>query len=93
MAADGRTAEEVRIGVGAAAETPARFEDLDASLVGTELSDAAVRAVAEQYAERMDMLDDMRGSAWYRDQMVRVWVRRALQDARSAAHAGAAQAA
>lgn len=93
LAADGRTAEEVRVAVGAAAETPQRFEDLDQSLVGTDLGDAAVRAVADEYAERMDMLDDMRGSAWYRGQMVRVWVRRAIEDAVAAARAGAAQAA
>ena len=93
LAGDGRTAEEVRVAVGAAAETPQRFEDLDQSLVGTELEDAAVRAVADEYAERMDMLDDMRGSAWYRGQMVRVWVRRAIEDAVAAARGGAAQAA
>jgi carbon-monoxide dehydrogenase medium subunit len=93
FAADGRTAEEVRVGVGAAAEIPQRFEDVDETLVGTELSDAAVRSVAEQYADRMDMLDDMRGSAWYRGQMVRVWVRRAIEDAAAAARGGAAQAA
>ncbi|MEA2622472.1 MAG: hypothetical protein QOH61_1382 [Chloroflexota bacterium] len=90
---DGRTAEDVRVAVGAASETPQRFTDLEQIAVGTELGDATLREIADGYAERMDMLDDMRGSAWYRDQMVRVWVRRALQDARSAAHAGAAQAA
>lgn len=93
MAPDGSVAEEVRIAVGAASETPQRFEDLDASLVGTDLGDAAIRPVAEAYAERMDMLDDMRGSAWYRGQMVRVWVRRALEDALAAARAEAARAA
>jgi carbon-monoxide dehydrogenase medium subunit len=93
MSADGSSAEDVRIAVGAASETPRRFPDLDASLVGTELGDAPVRAVADAYAERMDMLEDMRGSAWYRGQMVRVWVRRALEDARTAALAGAVRAA
>lgn len=93
MSADGRTAEEVRIAVGAASETPQRFDELDAQLVGTDLSDAVIRPVADAYAERMDMLDDMRGSAWYRGQMVRVWVRRALEDARSAALSGAVRAA
>jgi carbon-monoxide dehydrogenase medium subunit len=93
LGADGHTAEEVRIAVGAASETPQRFEELDASLVGTDLGDAAIRPVADAYAERMDMLDDMRGSAWYRGQMVRVWVRRALEDALAVAKGGAARAA
>ena len=49
------------------------------------LSDAVIRAVADAYAERIDTLSDMRGSAWYRTEMVRVWVRRAIQRARAKA--------
>jgi len=93
LAADGRTAEDVRVAVGAAAEIPQRFPDLEQELVGRELDDAALRRIAEGYAERIDTLDDMRGSAWYRTQMVRVWVRRALEDARSAAQGGTIRAA
>lgn len=93
LAADGRTAEDVRVAVGAAAEIPQRFTELEQELVGKELDDAAIRAIADGYAERIDTLDDMRGSAWYRTQMVRVWVRRALEDARTAAQGGDAQAA
>ena len=93
LAADGRTAEDVRVAVGAAAEIPQRFADLEQQLVGKELDDAALRSIAEGYAERIDTLDDMRGSSWYRTQMVRVWVRRALEDARTAAQEGASQAA
>jgi carbon-monoxide dehydrogenase medium subunit len=78
---DGRTADDVRIAVGAAAETPQRFPDLERELVGGELDEASVRRVADAYAERIDTLDDMRGSAWYRKEMVRVWVRRAVQHA------------
>ena len=35
---------------------------------------------AEGYAESIETLEDMRGSAWYRTEMVRVWVRRALTE-------------
>ena len=93
LAADGRTADDVRVSVGAAAEIPQRFPELERELVGKELDDSAIRSIAEAYAERIDTLDDMRGSSWYRTQMVRVWVRRALEDARRAAQEGSAQAA
>ena len=93
LAGDGKTAEDVRVAVGAAAEIPQRFPELEKELVGKEMDDAAIRAIAAGYAERIDTLDDMRGSSWYRTQMVRVWVRRALEDARTAAQQGASQAA
>jgi carbon-monoxide dehydrogenase medium subunit len=92
LAADGRTAADVRVAVGAAAEIPQRFLDLDGAATGGELDDAAIRTIAEGYAARIDTLDDMRGSAWYRTEMVNVWVRRALEDARAAAQAAAAGA-
>jgi carbon-monoxide dehydrogenase medium subunit len=85
LAPDGQLAEDVRVAVGAASETPQRFPDLEATLVGTELSDAGIRAVADGYAERIDTLDDLRGSSWYRREMVRVWVRRVLESARERA--------
>jgi carbon-monoxide dehydrogenase medium subunit len=94
LAADGKTAEDVRVSVGAAAEIPQRFPELEKELVGKDLDDAAIRSIAEGYAERIETLDDMRGSSWYRTQMVRVWVRRALEDARTAApREGTSQAA
>ena len=83
MAADGQTCANLRVAVGAAAETPQRFPEVEALAHGQTLSDSLVRAVADAYAERIDTLSDMRGSAWYRTEMVRVWVRRAIEHARS----------
>jgi carbon-monoxide dehydrogenase medium subunit len=93
LSPDGSTAEDVRVAVGAAAEIPQRFPELEQNLVGKPLDDSAIRSIAEGYAERIDTLDDMRGSSWYRTQMVRVWVRRALEDARNAARGESSQAA
>ncbi|HET9457661.1 MAG TPA: xanthine dehydrogenase family protein subunit M [Candidatus Limnocylindrales bacterium] len=89
LAADG-TAADVRVAVGAAAETPQRFGDLEAAARGRRLEPDVLAAIADGYAERIETLDDMRGSAWYRTEMVRVWVRRAIEHA--AGRAGGAPA-
>jgi carbon-monoxide dehydrogenase medium subunit len=79
---DGQTCEDLRVTVGAAAETPQRFADVEQSALGTKLEDEVVQTIADAYADRIDTLSDMRGSAWYRTEMIRVWVRRAVQHAR-----------
>jgi carbon-monoxide dehydrogenase medium subunit len=69
----------VRVVVGAAAETPQRFPELEARASGG-LDAVSIAAVADGYADSIETLADMRGSAWYRTEMVRVWVRRALTE-------------
>lgn len=83
--ADDGTFADVRVAVGAACEVPARHADLERAASGTDLGDDVIRALADGYAARVDALDDLRGSAWYRTEMVGVWVRRALTAARDAA--------
>jgi carbon-monoxide dehydrogenase medium subunit len=80
LAADG-SAEDVRVAVGAAAETPQRFPDLEAAARGQRLDPDVLAAIGDGYADRIETLDDMRGSSWYRTEMVRVWVRRAIRRA------------
>jgi carbon-monoxide dehydrogenase medium subunit len=75
---DGGRLEELRVAVGAASETPQRFPDLEEAATGRPLDEALAAEVAEGYAERVETLDDMRGSAWYRTEMIRVWVRRTI---------------
>lgn len=89
FAPDG-SCRDLRVAVGAAAEIPQRFPELEAELRGQKLSETVLRDLADAYADRIETLDDMRGSAWYRTQMVRVWVRRAIEHA--AAEAGRAAA-
>lgn len=84
LAGDG-TCTRLRLGIGAASGVPQRFPDLEAAAVGVTLDEEVARQVADRYAERIDTLADMRGSSWYRTEMVRVWGRRALL--RSAARA------
>ena len=75
--AAGRCAE-ARIGLGGAAPTPIRAERAERALRGEPLTDSTVRAVAEAAAGEADPLSDLMGSADYRREMIRVWVRRLL---------------
>jgi carbon-monoxide dehydrogenase medium subunit len=79
---DGRC-QQAEVVVGAVADRPQRFPDLLAALVGQPLDPAAVAAVAEGYAARIDPITDLRGSAEYRRRMIWVFVRRALRVALS----------
>ncbi|MGH7716473.1 MAG: FAD binding domain-containing protein [Vulcanimicrobiaceae bacterium] len=85
FAEDNRTCEDVRVVVGAVASTPQRFRDVEALAMSRELTPALAQEIAEEYADRIDPLDDLRGSSWYRREMIRVWVRRALENAYAAA--------
>jgi carbon-monoxide dehydrogenase medium subunit len=78
---------DLRVAVGAVAETPQRFPEIEAMARGRgrNLDEQTIRAIADGYAERIEPLSDMRGSAWYRTEMVRVWVRRAIQHAHEGA--------
>jgi len=73
---------DLRIAVGAAVETPQRLKDAEAMAHGHALTGELVAAIAEEYAQTLDPLTDVRGSAWYRKEMIRVFVKRALQEAR-----------
>jgi carbon-monoxide dehydrogenase medium subunit len=80
LAADG-SIEDLRVAVAAAAETPQRFPDVEATARGEALDEALARRIAEDHAGRIHPLQDLRGSAWYRSEMIRVWVRRAIEAA------------
>lgn len=80
LAGDG-SIDDLRVAVAAAAETPQRFTDVEATARGAALDDGLARRIADEYAGRIEALDDLRGSAWYRTQMIRVWVRRAIEAA------------
>jgi carbon-monoxide dehydrogenase medium subunit len=81
---DGRTCQDLRLAVGAASEVPQRIASVEASARGVELTDDVISGVADAYADAADTLDDMRGSAWYRTEMIRLWARRAITSVRDA---------
>jgi carbon-monoxide dehydrogenase medium subunit len=83
MSADGKRCEEARIGLGSVAPTPLRARAAEDVLRGQELTEAVLREAGEAAAAECDPLADVRGSAEYKREMVKVWlartVRRALE--------------
>ena len=49
---------------------------------GQTLTDELVAAIADEYSRTLDPLSDVRGSAWYRREMIDVFVKRALEEVR-----------
>jgi len=72
--------ETLRIVVGAVNPVPVRMTAVEERLRGRRVDPAAVEAAAQLAAEAVDPIDDdLRGSAWYKRQVVPVLVRRALE--------------
>jgi carbon-monoxide dehydrogenase medium subunit len=57
-------------------------ETAEAMAGGHALTDELAAAIADEYARTLDPLTDVRGSAWYRREMIRVFVKRGLQEVR-----------
>ena len=68
--------DTVRVVVGAVSDRPHHFADVCAEWKPGDLDSA--RAIGEEYATRIDYIDDNRGTAAYRRHVVGVEVRRAL---------------
>jgi carbon-monoxide dehydrogenase medium subunit len=75
----GGTVEMLGVVVGAVAGTPQRWTEITAGAVGRTFDSRLAAEIAAGYADAVDPLDDVRGSAWYRREMVRVLVRRSLE--------------
>ena len=76
--------DEIRIALAGAAPTPIRARAAEATARGQGLSDRAIREAADAAAAEAEPLSDLMGSADYRRQMIRVWVRRLLTALREA---------
>lgn len=70
--------EEVRIALGGVAPTPIRARRAEERLRGQPLTPEAIAEAADLASQECDPPSDLKGSADYRWEMVRVWVRRAL---------------
>jgi aerobic carbon-monoxide dehydrogenase medium subunit len=72
---------ESRIMVSAATEKLTRLAAAEAALTGADPGDRAFKNVAQAAAAETETIDDARGSAEYKTELLRVYVRRALGEA------------
>ena len=73
--------DRLEIGLGCVAGRPLRVPGPETGLLGERLTAGALRALAEGCAARADPVSDLRGSADYKREMVKVFVRRAVEAA------------
>ncbi len=81
VAEGGKKCEDARVAVGAASASPVRARSAEDVLRGQDISDDLLQAASERVVEGIEPIDDIRGPASYRLAMVRVFFRRAVQDA------------
>lgn len=72
--------KKARIALGAVAETPIRALRAEESLLGKRIDDNVVVTAGTIAAEESRPIDDLRGSGWYRKEIIKVLVPRALKD-------------
>jgi carbon-monoxide dehydrogenase medium subunit len=76
-----RKVKAVRIALGAVAPRPMRASQAEALLTKNHFDRQGIEAAAEQAAKEAEPISDLRGSAEYRRQMVKVLTRRTLNKA------------
>jgi carbon-monoxide dehydrogenase medium subunit len=79
---------EARVAISAATERPVRVTAAEAVLTGAPPTPETFATAAEAAADGAETLADIRGSAAYKREMIRVYVRRALAQARAPRDAG-----
>ena len=78
---DGGSVRDAAIVISAATEKPIRLPAAEATLRGGGTDDAALRRAGDAAAGEAETISDGQGSAAYKRQLVRVYVRRALSAA------------
>jgi carbon-monoxide dehydrogenase medium subunit len=81
LRAQKQVCEDVRLGINSVSSTIVRAKQAEQVLRGREVNDATLREMGEVAATEVDPMDDNRGSAEYKREMVKVLVRRAAQEA------------
>lgn len=81
MEADLETCRDARIVLGAVAPTPLRAKGAEGMIRGKRIEDRLIKQASERASEEAKPLSDLYGSEWYKREMVKVLVRRGVQEA------------
>jgi aerobic carbon-monoxide dehydrogenase medium subunit len=79
--ADGKAIQAPRVVVSAATEKATRLKGAEEVLTGAALDDAALARAGDAAADEAETISDVRGSAPYKRELIRVYVRRAVRQA------------
>ena len=77
-----QTVSGLRVVIGAVSGQPQWFPQITQDFIGRELTDKDIKAIADAYSDEVDPIEDSRGSQWYRREVVRGQVARALRQIR-----------
>jgi carbon-monoxide dehydrogenase medium subunit len=75
------TCKHLRLVAGAVSEKPEEIASAEMLARGKRLTEMVIDEIADAYSSTIEPLSDLRGSAWYRKQIIRVMARRAMQQA------------
>jgi aerobic carbon-monoxide dehydrogenase medium subunit len=78
---DGSAVKSARFVVSAATAKATRLKAVEQALVGSNVDDAGLRKVADAAAGEADIIADLRGSASYKRELLRVYAARAVRAA------------
>jgi carbon-monoxide dehydrogenase medium subunit len=81
LEADGQNVKSARVVVSAATEKAIRLKRAEQALAGSVIDNAALARAGAAAAEEAECISDIRGSAAYKRELVRVYVRRTVRQA------------
>jgi aerobic carbon-monoxide dehydrogenase medium subunit len=78
---EGATVKATRIVVSAATAKATRLKAAETALIGASADDETLKRVADAALDEVDIIADLRGSASYKRELLRVYVARAVRSA------------
>lgn len=78
---EGGKCEDARLALGSVAPKPMRAKKAEGVLKGKKVDQGVIAAAADEASKEASPITDIRGSEWYRREMVRVLSRRAIENA------------